>query len=149
MARIGQKSGLLQVADQIMDPAAYTVQRAARHHLAVVEDCAHAHGAQWHGRGAGTLGQFGSFSLQSSKIMTTGEGGACCGMTEFQAALGIVACERFPEQARQREQMIAYLDESLFRGGLQLVDEVTAALRKLQANREALAGLQRELEGRR
>ena len=48
---------------------------AGRHGLAVVEDCAHAHGQQWQGRGAGCIGDFGSFSHQSSKILTAGEGG--------------------------------------------------------------------------
>lgn len=48
---------------------------AERHGLAVVEDCAHAHGQQWKGRGAGCIGAFGSFSHQSSKILTSGEGG--------------------------------------------------------------------------
>ena len=48
---------------------------AERHNLIVVEDCAHVHGMQWRGRGAGTIGHFGSFSLQSSKILTSGEGG--------------------------------------------------------------------------
>ncbi|MEP6972604.1 MAG: DegT/DnrJ/EryC1/StrS family aminotransferase, partial [Actinomycetota bacterium] len=41
----------------------------------VVEDCAHAPGQQWQGRGAGCIGNFGSFSHQSSKILTAGEGG--------------------------------------------------------------------------
>jgi dTDP-4-amino-4,6-dideoxygalactose transaminase len=49
---------------------------ATRHGLAVVEDCAHAHGQQWKGRGAGCIGDFGSFSHQSSKILTAGEGGS-------------------------------------------------------------------------
>ena len=48
---------------------------AARYNLIVIEDCAHAHGARWDGQGAGTIGHFGSFSLQSSKSLTTGEGG--------------------------------------------------------------------------
>ncbi len=48
---------------------------AERHNLLVVEDCAHVHGAQWKGRGAGSLGQFGSFSMQTSKVLTAGEGG--------------------------------------------------------------------------
>lgn len=130
-----------QVADMdaIMDIA-------ERHNLIVIEDCAHAHGARWDGRGAGTIGHFGSFSLQSSKILTAGEGGVLlcrtpelaaraasimdCGrphdddgrlftmganyrMTELQAALGNVAIERFPEQARQREGMANYLEEAL------------------------------------
>jgi dTDP-4-amino-4,6-dideoxygalactose transaminase len=119
---------------------------AGQHNLIVVEDCAHAHGARWRGQGAGTIGHFGSFSLQSSKILTAGEGGVLlchtpelatrvtgiidCGrphdeagqlvtmganyrMTELQAALVNVALERFPEQARQREEMAAYMDEAL------------------------------------
>ena len=48
---------------------------ARRHGLAVIEDCAHAHGQQWKGQGAGCIGDFGSFSHQSSKILTSGEGG--------------------------------------------------------------------------
>lgn len=49
---------------------------AQRNGLAVIEDCAHAHGSQWSGKGAGTLGDFGSFSFQRSKLMNGGEGGA-------------------------------------------------------------------------
>jgi dTDP-4-amino-4,6-dideoxygalactose transaminase len=145
---------------------------AERHNLVVIEDCAHAQGAQWNGRGAGTIGHFGSFSFQSSKILTTGEGGILlcrtqaladraasiinCGrptrsqvqesestpsangfsqtlrslmdlshqeqvytlgtnyrMTEIQAALGIVALQRFSEQMHQRETMLHYLEERL------------------------------------
>ena len=48
---------------------------AARHGLAVLEDCAHAHGARWRGRSVGALGDAGSFSFQTSKLMTAGEGG--------------------------------------------------------------------------
>ncbi|MDQ3767663.1 MAG: DegT/DnrJ/EryC1/StrS family aminotransferase, partial [Actinomycetota bacterium] len=48
---------------------------AARHRLNVVEDCAHSHGSQWNGRGVGSLGDIGTFSFQSSKTLTAGEGG--------------------------------------------------------------------------
>jgi len=47
----------------------------ARHGLRVIEDCAHAHGAKWSGKGAGSLGHAGAFSLQTSKLLTAGEGG--------------------------------------------------------------------------
>src|SRR4029077_15987468 len=60
-----------QMADMDRIPAI-----AAKHGLAVVEDCAHAHGQQWQGKGAGCIGDFGSFSHQSSKILTAGEGGS-------------------------------------------------------------------------
>lgn len=113
--------------------------------LVVIEDAAHAHGAAWRGRGAGTIGHFGSFSLQSSKTLTSGEGGilVCrssemadrvsslidCGrphgstggntmganyrITELQSALANVGLERFPQQAQEREEMAAYMDEAL------------------------------------
>lgn len=44
--------------------------------LAVVEDCAQAHGATYKGRRAGAIGAIGAFSFCQDKIMTTaGEGG--------------------------------------------------------------------------
>lgn len=43
--------------------------------LIVIEDCAHVHGGFYKGRGAGSMGDVGSFSMQSSKLMTSGEGG--------------------------------------------------------------------------
>ena len=46
-----------------------------RHNLRLIEDCAHAHGTTWRGRGVGSWGDFGSFSMQQSKLMTAGEGG--------------------------------------------------------------------------
>src|SRR6266852_2824227 len=48
---------------------------AAKHHLKVIEDCAHAHGGMWRGKGAGSIGDVGAFSFQSSKLITSGEGG--------------------------------------------------------------------------
>jgi dTDP-4-amino-4,6-dideoxygalactose transaminase len=49
---------------------------ASKHNLKVVEDCAHAHGGMWKGKGAGSMGDMGAFSFQSSKLITSGEGGA-------------------------------------------------------------------------
>ena len=48
---------------------------AARCGLRVVEDAAQAWLASWRGRGAGTLGDAGAFSFQSSKNLSAGEGG--------------------------------------------------------------------------
>ena len=128
------------------------MELAEKYHLVVIEDCAHAHGARWNGRGAGTIGHFGSFSLQSSKTLTAGEGGILlcrapelaakaasiidCGrphalgggredytqefqvggnyrVSELAAALALVGLERFPAQAKEREAMADYMDESL------------------------------------
>lgn len=49
---------------------------AQKHNLKVIEDCAHAHGGMWKGKGAGSMGDMGAFSFQSSKLITCGEGGA-------------------------------------------------------------------------
>jgi len=83
--------------DRIMDIA-------GRHGLAVVEDCAHAHGQRWNGRGAGCIGDFGSFSHQSSKILTAGEGGTLLTNDDRLARLthSIIDCGR-PKDPEERE----------------------------------------------
>ncbi|MEU7900839.1 DegT/DnrJ/EryC1/StrS family aminotransferase [Nonomuraea sp. NPDC049152] len=48
---------------------------AARYGLVVVEDAAQAHGATYHDRPIGGLGDAGVYSFQASKAMTAGEGG--------------------------------------------------------------------------
>jgi len=41
---------------------------AQRHNVSVVEDAAHAHGAMWQGKMAGSLGVAGTFSFQNSNL---------------------------------------------------------------------------------
>lgn len=48
---------------------------AERHGLKVIEDCAHAIETEYHGRKAGTFGDFGCFSFYVTKNVVTGEGG--------------------------------------------------------------------------
>ena len=48
---------------------------AKKHKLVVIEDAAHAHGARCRNKSAGSIGHIASFSFQSSKNMTSGEGG--------------------------------------------------------------------------
>jgi 3-amino-5-hydroxybenzoate synthase len=62
---------------------------AAKKDLLLIEDSAHAHGSQWRGRMIGSFGLAGTFSFQSSKLMTSGEGGVI--VTNF---------ERFEREAR-------------------------------------------------
>jgi len=91
----------------------------------LIEDCAHAHGAAWNGRRAGTWGDAGVWSFAPTKTISTGEGGilvsaqpelvdfgrafrnygkpdhAIAGlnfrMNEFTAALGLVETGRLDE----------------------------------------------------
>ena len=55
-----------------MDPLR---ELAAKHGIMVIEDSAEAHGAEYKGRRAGSLGDAAGFSFYGNKIITTGEGG--------------------------------------------------------------------------
>jgi len=58
-----------------MDPL---ITIAKTNNLWVVEDCAQAHGAQYKGKKAGTMGDIGAFSFYPTKILGTyGDGGLC------------------------------------------------------------------------
>ena len=91
----------------------------------LIEDCAHAHGASWSGRRAGTYGDAGVWSFAPTKTISTGEGGMLVSgdpgliefahafrsygkpdhavdglnyrMNEFTAALGLLGVERLDE----------------------------------------------------
>jgi len=52
------------------------LELARRHDIAVIEDCAQAHGARYHGKPIGSFGKLAAFSFCQDKNMTTGgEGG--------------------------------------------------------------------------
>ena len=72
------------------------VPLCVRKGLHLIEDCAHAHGSQWRGRGVGSYGSFGSFSMQQSKLITAGEGGALIGNDErlLETAWNYADCGR-------------------------------------------------------
>lgn len=48
---------------------------AQRYGLRLIEDASHAHGASYRGRKIGSWGDVAGFSMQSSKVMPSGEGG--------------------------------------------------------------------------
>jgi dTDP-4-amino-4,6-dideoxygalactose transaminase len=71
---------------------------ARKHKLTVIEDAAHAHGAILGKQPAGSIGQIGSFSFQSSKNLTSGEGGLITSNddTLAEACRSIHNCGRIP-----------------------------------------------------
>ncbi|PYT80626.1 MAG: aminotransferase DegT [Acidobacteria bacterium] len=78
--------------------------------LAVIEDCAHAHGGRWRDKGAGASGDFGCFSFQSSKLITSGEGGAVItNNLEFhERAQSYVNCGRASVTDQFRHRLIGF-----------------------------------------
>jgi dTDP-4-amino-4,6-dideoxygalactose transaminase len=120
---------------------------AARHHLRVIEDAAHAIGSVWGGRRIGSFGDLVCFSFHPNKNMTTIEGGAISGGSpeELKAI----------ELHRWHGQVKSGLDgfDTLLAGGKYNLSDVAAAvglgqLRRLEefnARRRALAAHYYEL----
>lgn len=141
---------------------AFDVERIAAHcrdnGIFLLEDCAHAHGASWHGRRPGTYGDAGVYSLYATKTISTGEGGVLVSrdealldyvrsyrdygkpdhaveglnyrMSEFTAALGVVQVERLEEIVAWKNEIArALLDES-HPGRMQLPEGMVSGLYK-------------------
>jgi perosamine synthetase len=99
--------------------------------IALLEDCAHAHGASWNGKRPGTWGDAGVYSLYATKTISTGEGGVLVStnpelvefakayrnygkpdhhvdglnyrMSDFTAALGLIQIERLDEMVAWKQ----------------------------------------------
>jgi dTDP-4-amino-4,6-dideoxygalactose transaminase len=88
---------------------------AHKHDLKVIEDCAHAIETTYHGRKAGTFGDFGCFSFYATKNVVTGEGGMITGRDEARIARAKVlalhgmskdAWHRFGDQGYKHYQVV-------------------------------------------
>ncbi len=78
-ARITPRTRAILVVHQFGIPADMDaiMSLARQHRLRIVEDCAQAHGARYHGRPVGTIGDIGVFSFNVNKTIQAGEGGVC------------------------------------------------------------------------
>ena len=97
--------------------------------IVLIEDCAHAHGASWHGRRAGTWGDAGIWSFAATKTISTGEGGMLVsphdeliefarafrnyGKPDYDAAGAQLPDERVHGRARRRRRRAARRDHGL------------------------------------
>jgi len=68
--------------------------------LHLIEDSSHAHGSEWRSRKIGTFGTAATFSFQSSKLMTAGEGGIIISNDDTfeRQARSVHDCGRMPGQ---------------------------------------------------
>ncbi|HTS68441.1 MAG TPA: DegT/DnrJ/EryC1/StrS family aminotransferase [Terriglobia bacterium] len=78
--------------------------------LVVIEDCAHAHGGKWRDKGAGATGDMGCFSFQSSKLMTSGEGGGLItsNLEFYERAQSYVNCGRASQTDQFQNRLIGF-----------------------------------------
>ena len=130
----------------------------AENGIFLIEDCAHAHGAEWNGRRAGTYGDAGVYSLYATKTITTGEGGVVVSsrpevieharafrnygkplyeveglnfrMSEFTAALGLVQIERLPEIVAWKNAVARRELDPAWSSRLELPEGMTSGLYK-------------------
>jgi dTDP-4-amino-4,6-dideoxygalactose transaminase len=114
---------------------------AGKHGLRVLEDAAHAWGSQSQGRGAGTLGQCGTFSFQVSKNITAGEGGILVTDDEELADL----CRSYTHCGRLKEA--AWYDHGVLGSNLRIT-EFQAAILLAQLTRLETQLHQREASAR-
>jgi perosamine synthetase len=111
---------------------------AADKGLSVIEDCSHAHGAEYKGRKVGTFGHINIFSFQQQKNLSLGEGGILTTdddalaekarairsfgevnlaynyrMTELHAAVGRVRLKRLDKENATRIRNAEHLQKAL------------------------------------
>ena len=124
----------------------------------LIEDCAHAHGAEWNGTRAGSYGDAGVYSFYATKTVSTGEGGMLVSrdedllafargfrnygkpdygvhglnfrLSEFTAALGLVQTERLPEIVAWKNRVAREQLDALHPNRLELPQGMTSGYYK-------------------
>jgi len=149
---------LVHIGGHIAFDAQQIADYCAANGIFLIEDCAHAHGASWHGRTAGSYGDVGVYSLYATKTISTGEGGVLVSrrpevvahardfrnygkpsyevaglnfrMSEFTAALGLVQIERLPEIVTWKNQVARAQLDPAYPSRLELPEGMTSGLYK-------------------
>lgn len=103
-------------------------QAARQHGLKVIEDSCEALGAQYKGRPAGSIGDYGVFAFYPNKQITTGEGGAI--VTNDDQAAALMAALRNQGRAPGDTWL-----QHTYLGYNYRLDEMSAALGRVQMSR--------------
>ena len=131
---------VVHFAGQAANMAAFRVL-AQRYQLTLIEDAAHAHGGEYQGKKLGSLGDAGSFSFQSTKNLTAGEGGILVTNSAQTERL----CRSFHDCGRLPEG-VWYAHELL--GGNNRMTEFQGALLSAQLARLEVQTAHRDANGR-
>lgn len=124
------------------------VDLAREKDLIIIEDCAHVHGGFYKGRGAGSIGDVGSFSMQTSKLMTSGEGGIvitsrldCYEMIQSLVNCGRAsATDQFGKRPTGCNYRLSEFQAAILLGQLETLPELTERrIRNARRLSEALA----------
>jgi dTDP-4-amino-4,6-dideoxygalactose transaminase len=136
-ARLTQKVKAIIVPHMFGNPA--ELDELLELGIPLIEDCAQALGAEYHGQKVGKFGDLSIFSFYATKMITTGEGGMILTnnkefyanildirnydkkplkpvkynykMTDFQATLGLSQLKKLQQFIARRRQIAAYYDE--------------------------------------
>lgn len=121
------------------------------HGIPVIEDAAEAIGSIYHGRRAGSMGRFGSFSFHGTKTVTTGEGGIFVTNDAdlYEHVLTLSNHGRARGQTKQFwpdmvgfKYKISNIQAALGCAQIERIEELIAGKRQVfQAYKEELAGL--------
>lgn len=125
---------------------------ARKHRLKVVEDAAQAHGAAWNDRRVGAIGDAGTFSFQSSKNLTAGEGGiVVTNDPEVHArAWSLHNCGRIPEGEWYEHRTLGWnMRMTEFQGAILLtqMERLEEQMKTREENARYLDKLFSEIEG--
>lgn len=143
------------IAFDIHRIAAYCRDKGIR----LIEDCAHAVGADWYGEKPGSFGDAGLFSLYATKTISTAEGGVAVSrhedlikhirsyrdygrgsgyrikslnhrMDEFHAAFGLVQIRRMPEIVSWKQAYAREVLDPVYADRVRLPDGMTSGYYK-------------------
>ena len=142
--RLTQKVKAIIVPHMFGNPA--ELEKLQELGVPLIEDCAQALGAEYHGQKVGKFGSLSVFSFYATKMITTGEGGMILTdnrklyddainlrdydkkpvkprkynykMTDFQAALGLSQLKKLQQFIARRRDIAAYYDEQFSRFGV-------------------------------
>jgi dTDP-4-amino-4,6-dideoxygalactose transaminase len=141
---------------------AFEIERIAEYcranEIFLLEDCAHAHGADWNGKRPGSWGDAGVYSFYATKTVSTGEGGMLVSrhdellefsrafrnygkpghqvsglnfrLSEFTAAIGLVQTERLDELVAAKNAVAREHLDPVYQSRLELPDGMTSGLYK-------------------